>query len=127
MSSTWPDYTAPGSATRTHLYPVALVPPLPGAAPARAANLAVAAIGAPVAPEEDEGGSTSEPITVMQMTCSCGWRSPLLETPPATRCVTSPARAAPLLLVTDAFYRRCQTLWDAHLPSRRPHADASAQ
>jgi hypothetical protein len=112
------DNTSPGAAARPHLYPMALVPPLPGAAPARHANLVVAPPDADLEPEEH--WSADAPVAVIQMTCSCGWRSPLLETPPATRCVTSRTRAAAVLLATDAFCRRCQALWDAHLPPPSP-------
>jgi hypothetical protein len=108
------DNTATGAAERSHLYPVALVPPLPGAAPARYANLVIAPADGHLAPEV--GWSAESPVAVIQMACSCGWRSPLLETPPATRCVTPSTGAAALLLVPDAFHRSCQALWDAHLP-----------
>jgi hypothetical protein len=119
MSSHWHDNTAPGTAERPHLYPVALVPPLPGAAPARYANLVVASPDALLAPEDDWNDET--PVAVIQMACSCGWRSPLLETPPETRCVTPRVGAAVLLLVPDAFHRQCQALWKAHrAPTWRP-------
>lgn len=114
MTSHLHDNTAPGTAERPHLYPVALVPPLPGAAPARYANLVVASPDASLAAEDDWNDET--PVAVIQMACSCGWRSPLLETPPQTRCVTPRVGAAALLLVHDAFHRRCQAIWNAHTP-----------
>lgn len=113
------DNTARGAADRPHLYPVALVPPLPGAAPARYANLVVAPPTAHLEAEDD--WSTDAPVAVIQMACSCGWRSPLLDAPPATRCVTSRAHTAALLLAPEAFRQRCHAVWAAHLPPPRRH------
>jgi hypothetical protein len=115
MSSYWPDHTAPGRAARAHLYPVVLMPPIPGAQPARHANLAVAPPDGLA--EMDDDGNAEVPVAVMRLACSCGWQSPLLEPSPATRCITSRVGAAPRVLVPEGEYYRYYALWDAH---RRP-------
>lgn len=93
-----------------HLYPIALVPPAPRAIPAFHAM--VTFIGSDVPSEE---WTSEQPITVLAMACGCGWRSPLLETPPNTRCVTDPDWVSPLVLTSKAFYWQCQAIWNAHL------------